>query len=308
MSFKTIYQPYLIQNKLSIIKGKGSFPLINIENEYASVVISIYGAQVLSYKPKSKNSNSSSTQARDLLFVSEMAYFEQGKAIKGGIPICWPWFGKDPENVDRQSHGFARNMLWKLEETAQLNNGLTQVVLSLSDSVETHKLWPHKFKLILTIEIGSSLKLSLKTVNTDVKRFTITQALHTYFSITDIHQTKIEGLEGTLYLDKVTGAGQPVMQQGVVTINEEVDRIYIDAPSKLTLLEAESESKVRIKSNGSKTIVVWNPWISISKKSGDLTDDAFLRFICVEIANTAKDIIVIEPNESFTIEVEYTII
>ncbi len=310
MSFETSYQAFSIKNKLSIIEGKGSFPLIKIDNEYANASISIYGAQVLSYKQKSKpkNTNNSGTQDRDLLFVSELANFEQGKAIKGGIPICWPWFGKDPENADRQMHGFARNMLWKLEETAQLDTGETRVILSLNDSEETHKLWPHNFTLTLTIEIGSSLKLSLKTANTDNKAFKITQALHTYFSIADISQTQLVGLDGVSYLDKVTDADQPKEQEGVITINEEVDRIYIDAPSQLTLLDTDSEHKVAIRSNGSNTTVVWNPWIDISKKSSDLSDDAYLRFICVETANAAKDVIAIEPNKSCTIEAEYTVI
>ena len=317
MSFETIsidtkYQPHFIKNKLNIIDGKGGIPFIEINNQYASALISIYGAQLLSYKPKLKKADNNRTPDRDLLFVSETANFEHGKAIKGGIPICWPWFGKDPGYADRQMHGFARNMLWQLEETSQLNEDETQVILSLSDSEETHKLWPYTFKLTLCIIIGSSLKLSLKTVNTGKKTFTITQALHTYFSITDIKQAQLEGLDEAFYLDKVTGTGQPEgqlkIQQGPVVVNEEMDRIYVNSPSQLTLLDTKSEDKVVIQSNGRKTTVVWNPWIDISKNSNDLTDNAYLRFICVETANAAKDVIAVEPKESFTIDAKYTVI
>ena len=300
------YHPFFIKNTLNIIESKGNLPLIKIDNKYANASISIYGAQVLSYQSKSQNTGNNNAQNKDLLFVSELANFEQGKAIKGGIPICWPWFGRDSENPDRQMHGFARNMQWKLEKTSQSNDGSTQVVLSLNDTEDTRKLWPHAFKLILAIDIGSTLKLSLTTENTGKQSFSITQALHSYFSVTNITQTLLEGLDGISYLDKVTDAEQEEIQKGYISISEEVDRIYINPPSKLTL--HNEEQKISIQSNGSKTTVVWNPWVDISKNSGDLSDDAYLHFICVETANAAKDIIVIQPSESFTIEAGYTLI
>ena len=132
-----------------LIEGKGGFPTLKIDNEYATALISVYGAQVLSFKPKLENSGSDN--ARDLLFLSDEAYYEQGKAIKGGIPICWPWFGNDPENSGRPAHGFARNTLWSLEKTASTGKGETQITLSLSDSEETQKLWPYAFKLTLLV-------------------------------------------------------------------------------------------------------------------------------------------------------------
>ena len=154
MSLESQCQKFAIEDCLGFIEGKGGLPFIEIENEYASAMISIYGAQVLSYKLKLDGNNKSLDN--DLLFVSEEAYFEQGKEIKGGIPICWPWFGIDPEGLDRQIHGFARNMLWQLDDTSVSNTGETQVVLSLSESEETLKLWPHEFKLTLTIKVGEN--------------------------------------------------------------------------------------------------------------------------------------------------------
>ena len=119
-----------------LIEGKGGFPTLKIDNEYATALITLYGAQVLSYKPKLENSGTDN--ARDILFLSDKAYYEQGKAIKGGIPICWPWFGNDPENSGRPAHGFARNTLWSLEKNAATDEGETQITLSLSD-LRRHK-------------------------------------------------------------------------------------------------------------------------------------------------------------------------
>ena len=302
MSLESSYQQFAIKDRLSFVEGKGGLPFIKVENEYASALISIYGAQVLSYKLKLKDGGNN-----ELLFVSESAYFEEGKAIKGGIPICWPWFGRDPENLGRQMHGFARNMLWQLEDTSSTSAGDTKIVLSLTESKDSYKLWPHDFKVILTITIGKSLHLSLQTVNTGKEAFTITQALHTYFSIADIQQVQLEGLDGVQYLDMVNGANKTEVQLDGVNVNQEVDRIYTDAPNYATLIDTKSQREVTIKTSGSKTTVVWNPWIDISKSSGDLNDDAYQRFICVETANAAEDVVLVEPNESFKIEAEYTL-
>ncbi len=301
MSLESSYQQFAIKDRLSFVEGKGGLPFIKVENEYASALISIYGAQVLSYKLKLKDGGNN-----ELLFVSESAYFEEGKAIKGGIPICWPWFGRDPENLGRQMHGFARNMLWQLEDTSSTSVGDTKVVLFLTESKDSYKLWAHDFKVVLTVTIGKTLSLSLQTVNTSKEAFTITQALHTYFSIADIQQVQLEGLDGVQYLDMVNGANKTEVQLDGVNVNQEVDRIYTDAPNYATLIDTKSQREVTIETSGSKTTVVWNPWIDISKSSGDLNDDAYQRFICVETANAAEDVVLVEPNESFKIEAEYT--
>jgi len=283
----------------NLIENKIGFPMLQIDNKYATAVISLYGAQVLSYKPKTQD-------AKELLFVSDNAYFEQGKAIKGGIPICWPWFGNDPENLGRPAHGFARNTLWQHESTTAAKQGETQVTLSLNDTATTQTLWPHAFKLTLIVTIGKTLHLSLQTTNTGNEKFTITQALHTYFAIADIKQTRVTGLDKVHYIDKTVESDTPIEQIGDVIVDQEVDRIYTDAPSEITLFDDDNNEQVSIRSSGSKTTVVWNPWAEGAAKMGDLTDDGYQYFICVETANAASDTVQIAPQESFIIEAEYT--
>jgi len=295
------FKPFLISDELTITEGKGGLPELHISNEHASAVISIYAAQVLSYQPKA------SKTPNDLLFVSNRSFFERGEAIRGGIPVCWPWFGKDANDPNKKRHGFARLMLWDVIETKSLSDGATQISLSLSDTEETLEIWPHRFHLTLTIVVGNTLKLSLKSENTGNVPFIITQALHTYFSIDDIDQVSVEGLDQVDYLDKASVATKEEhTQSGLVTIGQEVDRIYTNAPSKLAINDLVRESTVGIESIGSKTAIVWNPWAELSKKGADLEDEAYQQFICVETANAVDDAIEIAAGDSYVIGVEYT--
>jgi len=314
MTLSTEYDGFRLQNELTIVEGEGGLPFIKVANEYAEALISIYGAQVLSFKQKTEKS----IESNELLFLSEKAFFEKGKAIKGGIPICWPWFGQAPdtspdknlEEKSRPAHGFARNVLWKLLETSSSKVDGTKIVLALQDSESSRKLWPHAFNLSLTINIGKTLKLSLETINTGTQTFSITQALHSYFSVSDISKVSIAGLDQAQYLDATfDGSKQDwpiVVQNGDVTFDKEVDRIYTQAPA-LTLIDEGRTQQLNIRSSNSNTTVIWNPWVDISANSADLSDDAYRQFVCIETANAAEDVIEILPGERFSLDAEYSL-
>ena len=298
MSIEQLNTDYGIAGQLKFVEGKGGFPVIEIENTMAKALISVYGGQVLSFRPV--------TEAEDLMFLSNKAYYQEGKAIKGGIPLCWPWFGSDPESLGRSSHGFARNSFWTVLDTEITAGKETKVKLGLVDSAETRKIWPQAFNLTLEITVGNTLTLELVTYNTGEQALSITQALHTYFNVGDINQVKVLGLADTKYLDKVDNF-QEKNQQGAITIAEEVDRIYMNVPKELVIEDASLGRKVRITSDGNKTAVVWNPWVEISAKSADLEDEDYHRFICVETANAAKDVIEILPKSEYRLLVNYGI-
>lgn len=298
MSIKQLNTDYGIAGQLTFVEGKGGFTFIEISNTMAKALISLYGGQVLSFQPV----NSS----KDLMFLSEKAYYQEKKAIKGGIPLCWPWFGADPEGLGRSSHGFARNNFWTVLGTEVTPKGETKVKLELVDNTETRKIWSQAFNLTLEITVGNTLTLELLTRNTGEEAFAITQALHTYFNVGDISKVKVLGLENTKYLDKVANF-QEKQQQGAVTIAEEVDRIYLDVPKELVIDDASLGRKIIITSEGNKTAVVWNPWADICAKSGDLEDQDYQRFICVETVNAAKDVVEIAPNSEYRLLVNYKI-
>lgn len=289
---------YGISGQLQFVAGKGDFPVIQITNDQASALISVYGGQILSFQPQGA--------AQDVLFLSENAYYKTGKAIKGGAPVCWPWFGPDPEGAGRPSHGFARNRLWQVRSTAALPGGEMKVVLGFSNTEDTHALWPHAFDLTIEVIVGTILKLALVSQNLSDGPFDITQALHTYFTVGDITQTTVEGLDGTTYVDKVD-AGKEKPQRGPVTIASEVDRIYQNVPSRLVIQDGALNRRILITSAGNKTAVVWNPWSEISVKMADLEDSDYTRFICVETTNAAEDVVTVPAQEMYRLEVTYAV-
>ena len=152
MNSEQPYQEFGIANQVKIIEGEGGFPIVEVSNEEGSAKISVYSAQVLSFLPVG--------ESEDVLFVSEKAYFQAGKATKGGIPICWPWFGPDPEGLGRASHGFVRNRMWTLLSTEAVSAGETKVRLGITADEETKAIWPKSFELVLEVLVGAQLSVS----------------------------------------------------------------------------------------------------------------------------------------------------
>jgi len=282
------------------MKGNGGLPMITVGNAHANAMISVYGGQVLSFAPKG---------AADLLFLSAKAYFAQGKAIKGGVPICWPWFGADPEGKGRPAHGFMRNRMWHERATRENADGSTTVVLGVDSSPETLAIWPHGFRLTLEITVGKALHLALVTENTGDAAFTITQAMHSYFAVGDSARSQVTGLDGTRYIDKAAdGHGALRRQDGAVTIDREVDRIYLDVPPELMIADHALNRSIRIVSSGNKTAVVWNPWAKIAAGMADLQADDYTRFLCVETANAADDGVTVAAGAEFRLVAEYGLV
>ena len=287
-----------IENELQFVDIEHGFTYIEINNAKAHATISTYSGQVLSYRPKN--------QQNDLLFVSDKAYYEDGKAIKGGIPVCWPWFGADPEDLGRPAHGFVRNRQWAVTGSESLDDGSTRVVLGLIDSDETRAIWPNSFKLNIEITVGDSLRVALVTRNTGGASVTISQALHTYFYVGDIGKVKVLGLDGLQYLDKVDDFAEKT-QSGPVMIDGEVDRIYKGVTAELVIDDASLGRRIRIASSGCSTAVVWNPWIEIAASMGDLNDDDYKNMICVETANAGPETVEIAAGDEYRLEAKYTI-
>ena len=297
MNFEQLSQ-YEIKDELEFVEIEHGFTYIEINNTRAHATISTYSGQVLSYRPKG--------QAHDLLFVSDKAYYEDGKAIKGGIPVCWPWFGPDPGDQGRPAHGFVRNRQWQVAASESLADGSTRVVMSLTDSDATRSIWPHPFRLSIEITVGDSLRVELVTHNSGAESVTISQALHTYFRVGDIGKVRVLGLEGTDYIDKVDGSTLKT-QTGPVTINGEVDRIYTGVAGELVIDDASLGRKIHISSTGCSTAVVWNPWAETAASMADLEDDDYKKMLCVETANAGPETVEIAAGSEYRLQAAYTI-
>jgi glucose-6-phosphate 1-epimerase len=298
MSIDQLNTDYCIANHLIFATGNGGFPMIHIDNGQAKALISVYSGQVLSFQP--------ATETADVMFLSEKAYYAKGKAIKGGVPICWPWFGPDPEGLGRPSHGFVRNRLWNVVATSTTPEGATQVILGLKDTEETRAMWPAAFELAIAITVGTTLTVELITRNLGDKAFPLTQAFHTYFKVGDISRVQVLGLENTQYLDKADG-GVEKTQMGAVVATGEVDRIYLDVTNELVIDDSSLNRRIRIKSSGSKSAVVWNPWVKIAASMADLDDSDYQRLICVETTNAATDIVEVPAQGEFRLAAIYSV-
>jgi glucose-6-phosphate 1-epimerase len=291
MELTALNQKFGIGEQILFSTGEGGLPVAIITNKYATAIISLYGAQVLSYIPAGE---------KELLWMSTKSLFKEGKAIRGGIPLCFPWFGKHLTDPSLPQHGFARLSTWEVAETATMGNGASQISLQLHQSADTKALWPYAFSAIITVTVGETLELKLKVLNTDEEDFTYSDALHTYLNISNINNIHIEGLYKTPYYD---GFGDtPIVQQDeLLAITKEENRRYVEHTSNCIVTDSGYGRKIRVSKTGSKVTVVWNPWIETTKTMSDMAPDGYQTFICVEAANSYDDVVTLKPFEEFTI-------
>ena len=298
MSVEQSVNEYAIGDELRFVDTEHGFRNIEISNAKARATISTYGGQVLSYRPVSED--------EDLLFLSARARYEVGTAIRGGIPVCWPWFGDDPEGQGRPPHGFVRNRQWTVTATESLLGGATKVTLGLVDTDETRTIWPHPFRLTIMITVGDSLRLELVMRNPGKESLTISQALHAYFHVGDISMVRVLGLDGVDYVDKVDDFAEKT-QAGAVVVNGEIDRIYTGVAGELVVDDVSLGRKIRIGLAGSSTAVVWNPWAERAAAMSDLADDDYKKMICVEAANAGRETAEVPAGGEYRLSAEYSV-
>lgn len=251
-----------------------------------SARVSLYGGQVRSWM---------TDRGEELLFTSSKAVFRPPKAVRGGIQICFPQFAK---SGTLEQHGFARNRLWVIEKNPPPfavrtdSAGKAFVDLLLKPSDEDLKIWPHSFELRLRICLAPKGNLSLisRVRNMNCKPFSFSFAFHTYFSISDISEVRIEGLETQDYLDNLLQRERFTDQGNSLTFESEMDRVYINTSSKVAILDHEKKQTYIIMKEGLPDVVVWNPWERKSKAMADFGDDEYKRTLCVDGASVEKPI------------------
>jgi glucose-6-phosphate 1-epimerase len=286
---------FALAGRVEFVAGVGAMPQILVNTEQAQASIALYGGQVLSYQPAGMD---------ELLYLSEQAIFEQGKAIRGGIPVCWPWFGDDPMKIGRQAHGFARNLYWDVLSVVESEHGV-QIVLGLHSNATTQQWWQAEFDLKQTITVGASLDIKLITKNTGNSMLTLSEALHSYFKVSDVSQVSVEGLDQIDYLDKTTGFSQQT-QHGDIKIEQETDWVFLSGISPLTVVDPALNRKITIQHQGANNAVVWNPWDKAAQLK-DMPDADYQAFLCVETANALAESVSLAAGESHTMSVCYQI-
>ena len=255
-----------------------------------SAEVSLYGANVLSYRP---------TGHSPVLWLADSyRVVEPGSPTRGGIPVCWPWFVR-LENKDMPMHGFARTQFWSVIE-AESDAETTSVTLALVENKSTLALWPYPFRLELKVTVGQSLALALTTVNTGSAPFAITEALHTYFRVKEVSDTLVTGLDGQPYLDKTRDFAE-FLQSGAVSFPEATDRVYYRHSGAAVITDPGIGRRIAIEKKGSGASVVWNPNSESCKRIGDMNPDDWRRFVCVETANAGGAPLEIAPGATHTI-------
>lgn len=271
--------------------AENGFETIEISNAAATAKIALQGAQIYEYARQGEP---------ELLWVSPEARFEPGKAIRGGVPVCWPWFGKDAGHPERPQHGFVRTALWRLVSVEEPDDQMSVVTLTLNDTQVEQPYFPFRFDLTVQIRIGRELSVSLTTENRDDRPFEITEALHTYFNVGAIASVSIVGLEGVTYADALDGFSRK-RSDAPIGIFKEVDRVYLDTEEEVIVLDERLGRNIFVGKSGSRATVVWNPWIDKAKRMEDFADEGYTSMVCIETANALTNTVTVTPGGSHTI-------
>ena len=288
---------FAIQDALVFNQGPGGLVVAVVENQAASAQIALQGAQLMRWSPGAE---------QPVIWLSDAARFEPGKSIRGGVPVCWPWFGPHPSEAGFPAHGYARTVLWEVLTTEALSPLQTRLVLRLVETDATRAWWPHDTPVECHITVGEALELELVTRNAGSEPVTIGEALHTYFQVGDVERVQVLGLEDGEYLDKVDGFRRKT-QSGPVAISAEVDRVYVNSPGACVISDPVLQRRILIDKRGSESTVVWNPWIEKAAKMGDLGDAGYRHMLCVESGNAADNLVDIAPGEQHRLWVSYRV-
>lgn len=262
--------------------------MVRIIHDKATAAIALHGGHVVSFQPAGQD---------DLIWMSDAALFDGKAALRGGIPVCWPWFGR----LAAPAHGFARTSEWQLLEHRENEHGVI-LVLGLSDSETTQAIWPYQFNLRLEVEVTEQLKVSLQVTNQDEKAWTFSGALHTYLNVGDVRQVKTTGM-GSEYIDSLQDA--KVCQGGeTLVLTDTIDRVYTQPALQIEVQDPLLDRSLVVENSGHNSAVLWNPWAQGAAAMADMTDDGYQTMLCVESALHSPCLSAgqtLQPGESHTL-------
>lgn len=286
-------------DEVRLVKDANGLDYIEIENRYATAKLALQGAHVMHWQPKST--------AEPVLWLSSNARYTPGRSIRGGVPVCWPWFGAHPTDSSYCPHGFARVVPWEVKESSSLKNGTTRILLEMTQTEVAKKQLSYPYKFTLAITVGNSLRMEMTTTNLANHPFIIGEAFHTYFNVSDIENTQITGLENVVYSDKVAGYVRNV-QHGALQFNGEFDRVYLNSGEDCLIRDSGYGRAIRVAKSGSNTTVIWTPGAEKTAQMGDMgAANEWRKMLCVESANAMENSVTIYPNETHTMVTEYSL-
>lgn len=271
-------ETYGLPGFIRVEAGAGGLPKVLLTCDSARGELFLQGAHVTAFEPDGDE---------PLIFLARSARYEQGKAIRGGVPICFPWFGSKVGDSSAPSHGLARTKAWSIGSTRHDEHG---VELALVTTIEP-------FHVTYTVRVSSSLTLTMVVVNESERSERFEQALHTYLAVSDIRKVEVRGLQGATYLDQLQGRAKCVERAPAIRFNGETDRIYLSTEPRKTVVDPGLGREILIDTEGARSTVIWNPWIEKTDRMSDLEQDEWPKMLCVETGNIADDAVELAPGE-----------
>ncbi len=272
------------EDKLTFTQHPSGLVLGNVDTSRCAASFFLHGSHLASFRPKS--------QSRDLIFMSSEAVFAGGKPIRGGVPICFPWFGAHPTNSDAPAHGLVRTVAWEMLDTS-LTGDVVDVQLGLIiDELE----------LRYEMRFGDELKLAFSARNLGNIAKSCELALHTYFNLADATRAVVTGLERCNYRDQLTKVEHPPSGEPIQFVAE-TDRVYFGHTDEIKIVDSAAGRTIVLRPLNSSSSVVWNPWIDKSKRLTDFGDDEYQRMCCIETARVTPNQLLIEPGHTETVAV-----
>jgi glucose-6-phosphate 1-epimerase len=260
-----------------VLEGNGGMPKVRITSAEAVGEMYLHGAHVTSWRP---------ARGEEMLFLSSRSRWEQGHAIRGGIPICFPWFGAKIDDPKAPAHGFVRTVTWQLESIVLVGEAVMVSMVTESNEA-TMAWWPAQFRLHYRVTFGSELRLELAVTNTGTTLLRFEEALHTYHRVGNITQARVRGLENVQYLDK-TDSNRLKMQRDEIVIESETDRVYLNTIDAIELEDTALGRRTRVTKENSRTTVIWNPWTQKAHSLSDFADDEWRHMFCIETSNVSN--------------------
>jgi glucose-6-phosphate 1-epimerase len=269
-----------------VSEGNGGVPRVQITGSSVEGEIYLHGAQVTSWKP---------SENEEVLFLSSKSRWQEGQAIRGGIPICFPWFRGKTDDPHAPAHGFVRTKSWQIESIVENESGISVSMFTSSDE-QTRRWWPGEFRLVHRVNFGSELRLELICTNTGKTPMSFEEALHTYNRVADVANVRLQGLDIVPFLDN-TDSNQEKVQHGDVKIASQTDNAFLNTQNAVDLIDPKLLRRIRLEKTNSHATVVWNPWREGASGLRDLGDGEWTQFLCVEASNILSDAVTLAPGE-----------
>jgi glucose-6-phosphate 1-epimerase len=293
MDLQTLTDHFAIPNVLAFDEPHPGMVRATVTTPSCKAELYLQGAHLTQWQP---------TGHEPVLFLSERSFFTPGKAIRGGIPIIWPWFGArtaTPESprTDGPSHGFARTSNWQLAFAAISGDDLT-LTLALGPSETSRAFGFDNFQLAYQLTLGAEIKLQLTVANLADTPLHFEEAFHSYLSVGDALQISLIGLSDTHYLDKTDNFARKRQSSVPLTITCETDRVYLNTLVPVVLVDPVFHRRITVDKSNSRSTVVWNPWSTLSATLPDMTPTNWQAMTCVETANVGESAIALAPREA----------